>query len=273
MVIVAIALVFFEYEPSELSSKLSKFLGSNKVLQSIEDSSFFPPPLRASLSARSGELTQSGTFEWTNFQRKQNNLSELKLNELLNQAAKKKLNDMFENDYFEHVSPSGAGPSDLAKSVGYAYVVVGENLALGHFQSDKALVEAWMNSPGHRANILNTRYSEIGLAVGKGMFEGKEQWLAVQSFGLPLSACPATDSDLKNQLDQNQSEISSLQSQLTALKADIDSTDKQDIKEYNNKVNRYNSLVARMNSLIDQTKILVEQYNAQINNFNDCLKE
>lgn len=273
MVIVAIALAFFEYRPLGIQSKLARFIGSNQLLQSIEESSLFPPPLRASLGARLGELTQAGTLEWTNFERKQNNLSELKSNELLNQTAKKKLADMFEKQYFEHVSPSGAGPSDLAKSVGYAYVVVGENLALGHFESDKALVEAWMNSPGHRANILNTRYSEIGIAVGKGTFEGKEQWLAVQSFGLPLSACPATDQDLKTQLDQNQLEISSLQSQLTVLKAEIDSNDKQNNKEYNNKVNRYNSLVARMNSLIDQTKVLVEQYNAQVNNFNDCLKE
>ncbi len=256
-----------------ITGKLASLVGSNKLLQSIEDSALFPPPLRTALQARGGNLTLEGALEWTNYQRQQNQLPVLKENKLLDLAAANKMADMFEKQYFEHISPSGAGPSDLAKGVGYAYVVVGENLALGSFESDKALVEAWMNSPGHRANILNNRYQEIGIAVGKGMFEGREQWLAVQSFGLPLSACPSTDAELKAQLDNNQAQISSLQSQLAELKAEIDSANKKNSAAYNEKVNRYNTLVQRMNSLIDQTKILVAQYNAQVNSFNACLKE
>jgi uncharacterized protein YkwD len=52
----------------------------------------------------------------------------------------------------------------LAKKVNYEYVVVGENLAEGDFTSDADLVKGWMDSPGHRANILNTKYEEIGIA-------------------------------------------------------------------------------------------------------------
>jgi uncharacterized protein YkwD len=271
--VTALGIIIAQPQTTQFLNRVLALVGSEKVLSSLEDSALFPPPLRSAIHARNALLTESGTFEWTNFERKQNGLEPLKSNELLRQAAQKKMKDMFDKQYFEHVSPSGIGPADLAKSVGYAYVVVGENLALGSFESDKLLVEAWMNSPGHRANILNTRYQEIGIAVGKGMFEGREQWLAVQSFGLPLSACPSIDANLKRQLDENQAEIATLQAQLTVMKADIENDNRKDTKAYNAKVDRYNTLVGRLNSLIDQTKNLVAEYNAQVNYFNACLKE
>src|SRR6185369_15716694 len=117
-------------------------------------------------------------------------LPALKENALLDKAAKKKLDDMFAQQYFEHINPQGKGPSDLAKSVGYDYIAIGENLALGNFKNDAELVQAWMDSPGHRANILNKQYTEIGVAVGQGTYEGKKTWLAVQEFGRPTSSCP-----------------------------------------------------------------------------------
>ena len=68
---------------------------------------------------------------------------------------------------------------------------------MGNFKNDQDLVSAWLNSPGHRANILNTRFTEIGTAVLKGFYEGREVWMAVQEFGLPLSSCPNPDSKVK----------------------------------------------------------------------------
>jgi uncharacterized protein YkwD len=93
---------------------------------------------------------------------------------------------MFENQYFAHESPTGEKVSDLAKKFGYDFLLIGENLAMGNFSSDEDLVLAWMESPGHRENILNEKYQEIGVAVKKGIFEGKEVWIAVQHFGLPF---------------------------------------------------------------------------------------
>lgn len=271
--VTAVILIFVAPNSDSIRSYLTSLWGNNKLLNSFEGNVLFPPPLRSALNDRGGELSKSGTLEWTNFQRKQHKLPELSGNSILDQAAANKLADMFERQYFEHVSPTGKGPADLAKSVGYAYVLVGENLALGNFASDQALVQAWMDSPGHRANVLNTRYQEIGIAVGKGMFEGTEQWLAVQSFGLPLSACPQVDAGLKSELDNNEREISNLQVQLAALKAEIENDDRNNTKAYNDKVNQYNALVERVNSLIDQTKRLVQRYNEQVNVFNECLKE
>ncbi|MCC7356672.1 MAG: hypothetical protein IT410_03590 [Candidatus Doudnabacteria bacterium] len=245
----------------------------SQLLGRLEESHLLPPPLPSAIDARNAFLTQTGTLEWTNYQRKQDGLQKLKLNPLLNQAAQLKLSDMFKQQYFEHESPSGVGPSDLADEVGYAYVIVGENLALGNFENDQALVEAWMNSPGHRENILNDRYEEIGIAVGKGLYEGREVWLAVQSFGTPLSSCPSIDEALKTNLDNNQTEITALQAQLAVLKAEIESTNKSDSEKYNAKVKEYNNLVEKLNSLINVTKEITQQYNSQVNSFNACLKQ
>ncbi|HYC34592.1 MAG TPA: CAP domain-containing protein, partial [Candidatus Paceibacterota bacterium] len=149
-----------------------------------------PDPLISKKAAVSGNLTVSVIVTETNNQRKANGLSELGVNELLTRAAQMKLDDMFKNQYFEHESPDGKGPGEVAEAAGYRFLTVGENLALGSFADEKDLVQAWMDSPGHRANILGTQFTEIGIAAKKGMFKGEEVWIAVQEFGKPLSACP-----------------------------------------------------------------------------------
>ncbi len=275
LILIGGGLIAFAISPavrSELTSLLHLSRDS-RLLGRLEGSQLLPPPLRSAIDERNSVLTQNGTLEWTNYERKQNGLQPLTTNALLNQAAANKLADMFKQQYFEHVSPDGLGPSDLADNVGYAYVVVGENLALGNFSDDKKLVEAWMNSPGHRENILNPRYQEIGIAVGKSLFEGRQVWLAVQSFGTPLSSCPSIDQELKEQLDQNQARITQLQSQLAVMRADIDNTKQSNSERYNAKVAEYNALVDTLNTLIAETKAIVEQYNTQVNSFNACLKK
>lgn len=231
-----------------------------------------PGPLRAvTQTPNATDLTVRGIIERTNIERAQNGgLSALTENALLNRDAQLKVDDMFAKQYFEHVSPAGVGPSDLAQAVGYAYVTVGENLALGDFAGDIGVVTAWMNSPGHRANILNAHYREIGVAVGKGMYEGHMTWLAVQSFGLPLSACPATDQTLKSQIDSSSATIAVLRSQLDAKKAQIDSTPQYD-PNYNTFVNEHNILVPQYNSLVEANKIAVATYNSGVQAFNACI--
>jgi uncharacterized protein YkwD len=235
-----------------------------------------PGPLRApALSSTtvpsSTALSISGVIEYTNIARAQNGgFLALTENATLDVDAKMKLDDMFAKQYFEHVSPSGVGPADLAKTVGYAYIVVGENLALGDFGGDAKLVDAWMASPGHRANILNGHYQEIGVAVGKGMYEGRETWLAVQSFGMPLSACPAIDMQMKAQIDSNNIQIANLKADLDAKKAKVDSTPTND-PNYNTYVNDYNVLIPPYNTLVQNTKTLIETYNAGVRAYNDCL--
>jgi hypothetical protein len=120
----------------------------------------------------------------TNQKRAENGLSALELNSSLNEAALRKAGDMFAFNYWSHVSPSGREPWDFFKEVGYSYLFAGENLARD-FNSSPAVVQAWMDSPTHRDNILNANYKEIGLAVVNGTLNGVETTLVVQLFGTP----------------------------------------------------------------------------------------
>lgn len=233
-----------------------------------------PGPLRATTQVKSGTtLSIQGIIENTNKERAINGgLPVLSENVLLNQDAQIKLSDMFTKQYFEHVSPTGTGPSDLAQLVGYSYVIVGENLALGDFAGDVGVVTAWMNSPGHRANILNTHFQEIGVAVGKGMYEGRETWLAVQAFGMPTSACPAIDARLKAKIAENNATIATLKTGLDTKKALIDSTPTSD-PNYNTYVNEFNALIPEYNNLVETNRFNVTTYNGGVQAFNACIAD
>lgn len=108
----------------------------------------------------------------------------LKVNPLLVQAAQLKANDMAAKGYFAHVSPTGVDPWYWFGQAGYKYVRAGENLGV-NFSDSKDLHTAWMNSPGHRANIVNANYSEIGIATAKGIYKGQEAMFVVEMFGQP----------------------------------------------------------------------------------------
>lgn len=113
-----------------------------------------------------------------------NNLSTLTVNTRLDLAASDKLNDMAMKEYFAHVSPTGVEPWYWIKNAQYKYSVAGENLAIGFF-SAKDTVQAWLNSPSHKANLLSTNYREIGVAVKTVEINGREGILVVQMFGSP----------------------------------------------------------------------------------------
>ncbi len=121
-------------------------------------------------------------IEGTNKERAAQGLVTLTYNTLLAEAAAGKARDMFTDQYWAHTSPSGKEPWDFIKSVNYNYKVAGENLARD-FDSTPPMMAAWMNSPTHKANIMNPRYRDIGLAVVDGNLNGVETTLVVQMFG------------------------------------------------------------------------------------------
>ncbi len=220
-------------------------------------------------------LTQQGVFNWTNYHRKQGGLSALSSNNKLDAAAKAKLMDMFAGQYFEHVSPAGYGPAHWVEAAGYAYIIIGENLALGDFEDDEALLAGWMGSPGHRANIMNAKYKEIGIAVGKSEYKGGLIWMAVQEFGAPLSACPAPDEGLKEKIAQYESQLDILETQITALGDELRTTrkklkTKEEVDAYNRKADEYNATILEYQSFSAGIEDFVKQYNSQVNAFNAC---
>jgi len=124
-------------------------------------------------------------IKFTNKSRIASNLSPLKTNAQLDLAASKKLNDMATEEYFAHISPTGVNPWFWIKQSQYQYRVAGENLAIG-FPTAKETVLAWLDSPSHRENVLNSQYTEIGVAVKAVEIDGNDGILVVQMFGSPI---------------------------------------------------------------------------------------
>lgn len=120
----------------------------------------------------------------TNIERQKVNENQLTVNPLLQQAAQAKAKDMATKGYFAHTSPEGLTPWYWLEQAGYSYTQAGENLAI-NFVDSKDVIVAWMNSPGHRANILNQNYTEIGIATAKGVYKGQEATFVAQFFGRP----------------------------------------------------------------------------------------
>lgn len=123
--------------------------------------------------------------ELANNNRVQNNLTHLATSPVLEEAAQLKANDMAAKSYFAHVSPEGTTPWYWFKEAGYDFQYAGENLAV-NFSDSYDVDRAWMNSPSHRANILNGKFTEIGIATAKGYYNGQETIFVVQMFGKPL---------------------------------------------------------------------------------------
>lgn len=102
-----------------------------------------------------------------NQQRANNGLPALTMNWQLERMARIKSQDMRDNHYFSHTSPTYGSPFQMMTSFGISYMAAGENIAAGQ-PDPKSVVTAWMNSPGHRANILSKSYTQIGVGFSSG---------------------------------------------------------------------------------------------------------
>lgn len=240
------------------------------VISQVGKELITPPPLLISGQNQASVLLKTKIIDETNDRRRENGLPPLDENSILDKAAAGKANDMFKNQYFEHKSPSGVGPGDLVQSFGYSYILAGENLILGNFKDEREIVEDWMNSPGHRANILNDRFTEIGVAIIKGTYEGDTVWIGVQEFGLPSSTCQDPDASLKAKIDSNKAELDSVSRQIDSKKTYINSMNPKS-PGYKNLVDSFNALVEDYNKLAAETKQMVNQYNEQANQYNSCV--
>lgn len=229
-------------------------------------------PFNADKKNDTVSITADGIITATNMARTQNGgLPVLTQNEILNASAMAKLDDLFKYQYFEHTSPSGVVLSDIVEGVGYEYVVIGENLALGDFRSSQEFVDEWMKSPGHRANILNARYEEIGVAVKRGLYHGNTVWIGVQHFAKPLSSCPLVDRELKKKVEALEVSIEVKRKELDTKKGEVEATPSYS-PNYDQKVDEYNALAGEFNSLLKDLERTISRYNTQVRNFNTCVK-
>lgn len=144
----------------------------------------------------SSSVDQKRLIELTNEERAKKGLNTLVENEKLNLAAEAKAKNMFEEDYWAHYSPSGKDPWGFINTAGYKFTYAGENLARNFYNSED-VVSAWMASPTHRDNLLNSKYQEIGIAVVEGVLKGQKTILVVQEFGTPVEAIAAAPDNAK----------------------------------------------------------------------------
>lgn len=140
---------------------------------------------REKILGYSTNISVSEVIRLTNNERAKSNLGNLRENSSLDKAAGLKAADMFKKDYWAHFAPDGTSPWYFFGLVGYKYTWAGENLARD-FSTSSGVVSAWMASSGHKANILNSNYQEIGVAVVNGNLEGEDTTLVVQLFGRPV---------------------------------------------------------------------------------------
>jgi len=130
-------------------------------------------------------------IDLANNDRDQNNVSPLMINPELTLAAQMKANDMVANMYFAHTSPAGITPWYWFSKAKYSFLYAGENLAVD-FSESADVNNAWMNSPLHRDNILNDKFTEIGIATAEGVYKGEKTTFVVQMFGSPIAASGTT---------------------------------------------------------------------------------
>ncbi len=119
----------------------------------------------------------------TNLERQKRGLAPLKLSAQLSRAAQLHGTDMAKNNYFSHTGRNGSNLGDRAKASGYKYSRVGENIAAGRATAEGTMKQ-WMNSAGHRANILNPKFTEIGFGYANTP-NSRYQHYWVQVFGTP----------------------------------------------------------------------------------------
>ena len=117
---------------------------------------------------------QNQVVQLVNQERAANGLKPLTVNSLLTKTATLKSEDMAKLNYFDHQSPTYGSPFDMMKQYGISYRTAGENIAMGQ-TTPQQVMQGWMNSPGHRANILNSSFTQIGVGIAKNA-QGRYIW-------------------------------------------------------------------------------------------------
>lgn len=143
--------------------------------------------IRPDVLGISSALSQQDLISLTNAERVKHGLAPLSEDARLNAAAVAKAQNMFEENYWAHYAPSGKDPWVFINGAGYKFTYAGENLARNFYNSSD-VVNAWMASPTHKDNILNSHYRNIGIAVVEGKLNGQDTILVVQEFGTPVES-------------------------------------------------------------------------------------
>jgi len=151
------------------------------------------PGTHGGVLAYATEMSTGGLLASTNQQRGANGKAALTLNSRLNSAAQAKANDMVARNYWSHNTPDGQEPWVFVDQAGYKYTKAGENLAYG-FTTSPATVDGWMNSPAHKANMLDAAFSEVGFGYANSNNYNQDgpETVVVAMYGQPQTLAAET---------------------------------------------------------------------------------
>lgn len=154
---------------------------------------------KTSSSTSSTSISTSSLLSSTNTLRSSDKLGALQINQQLSTAAQLKANDMALNNYWSPVSPTGQTPWQLIQASGYNFSSVGENLAYG-FNNSQTLLNGWLSSPSHKANILSPNYLDVGFGIARSPdYQNKgAQTIVVAFYGTTASPVASTPTNSSN---------------------------------------------------------------------------
>jgi len=157
-------------------------------------------------AGNSAAVIAAALTDLANADRAASGIGMLTVDPVLTAAAQAKADDMAARGYFAHFDPQGKGPWDWMREYGYHYRYAGENLAI-QFGESADVERAWLNSPAHRANLLDPRFTQVGIAVAQGMYEGQPTTFVVQFFGTPATILAIADTPETSPASQPQPEL------------------------------------------------------------------
>ncbi len=186
---------FIPHEGNDYRPSLFEFVGMSVVL--VVGIIFFVSSLAVNhfivRTDQGAAVYSSVLVDLTNQARISNNLGILTISPVLTTAAEMKASDMAEKQYFAHTSPDGTTPWFWFSKAKYDFVFAGENLAVD-FTESSDIENAWLASPKHKENIVDPRFTEIGIATKTAIWQGRETTFVVQLFGTPAIASASNPS-------------------------------------------------------------------------------
>jgi uncharacterized protein YkwD len=129
-------------------------------------------------------ITPESIFYYSNLERSEREIKGLSMSGILSKAAQNKADDMAQKQYFGHIGPDNKEPWKWIEEENYSYLSAGENLAVNFFRPSN-VIKAWMDSPSHRDNLLNSDFSEMGIGMSEGIYKNKKSIYIVQLFAKP----------------------------------------------------------------------------------------
>ncbi len=165
--------------------------------------SFACVPLFAHSQEEYALLTSEAIVEQTNLERRAASLPKYRDNDMLATAAEEKARDMATRSYFSHATPEGEKTWNLVRENGYAFSRVGENLAV-KFSDPARVVSLWLASPGHRANLLNEKFVDIGVGIAEGVYQGATTTFVVALYATPLTPAKEAIGEVKGEQESSQ---------------------------------------------------------------------